>query len=193
MAVCSNCGQWILFGGIKHGTMRFCNKKCYDASATFLNLADQLPDDVVEQAVSQIHQGDCPCCGGAGPIDVHYSYRVMSFFVVTQFQTIPKISCVSCAVKPKVGNFLTSFFLGWWGVPFGLLITPVYLYKNLYSLVFPVSTSEPSLYLREYVRNNLAHQAMTHAIAGANVADSDDIPYAALSDNNFQDHDEPKW
>jgi len=28
---CANCGNVILFGGIKHGSLRYCNAKCYEA------------------------------------------------------------------------------------------------------------------------------------------------------------------
>ena len=168
MASCANCGQAILFGGVKQGTLRFCNQRCYNAARQNLNLDVRVPEDEVEEAATAFHQGDCPCCGGPGPVDFHFSYRVMSFLVFTQFQTIPKISCRSCAQKSKIGNLLVTLFLGWWGVPFGLIITPVYLCKNIYSIFFPVADDTPSDQLREFVRSNIAQQ-----YAAKTVADSD--------------------
>lgn len=185
MAGCSNCGQVILFGGVKHGTKRFCNQKCYEASATFLSLADQLSDDIVKQAVAEFHQGNCPCCGGPGPVDIHFSHRVVSLVALTWFKSIPKISCISCATKSKVGNFFATFFLGWWGFPFGLIITPIYLCRNLYALVFPVSTDKPSIHLQEWIRANLAHQVMTQAIADSNVAVSGEKNQSTQDNNNL--------
>jgi len=58
MANCASCGQMVLFGGIKHGSLRFCNKHCYDA-AGYLQVVEQLPDDVVEETLTNVHQGDC--------------------------------------------------------------------------------------------------------------------------------------
>ena len=84
MATCANCGQQILFGGVSRGTLRFCNQRCHDA-AGHLRESWNVPDDEVEAATMAFHQGDCPCCGGPGPVDFHFSHRVMSFLVFTQF------------------------------------------------------------------------------------------------------------
>ena len=175
MASCANCGQAILFGGVKHGTLRFCNQRCYNA-AKHLHLEVDVPEDELEELLAAFHEGDCPCCSGPGPVDFHYSYRVISFIVLTRFQTIPKISCRSCAQKSKLGNFFATLFLGWWGFPWGIIITPVYLCKNLYSLIFPVSADVPSDQLREFIRNNIAQQKAAEATAMA--ATEGDMPFA---------------
>ena len=160
MTTCANCGQLILFGGVKHGTSTYCNQQCFEATSPLRMLLNLVPDDAVESALTEIHQGECPCCGGPGPVDMHFSYRVMSFLAVTRYQTIPKISCSSCAAKAKIGNFFVTLLLGLWG-PFGFLITPVYLYKNFHAWVFPPAVDVPSEHLREYIRFNLAQQIAT--------------------------------
>lgn len=162
MATCANCGQAILFGGIKDGTLRFCNQKCFDAAA-HLRMSLEVPEDEVDETLTEFHQSDCPCCGGPGPVDIHFSHRVMSFLILTQYQTIPKISCRSCAAKAKLGNFFATLFLGWWGVPFGLILTPIYLCRNLFGLMFPVSADAPSDQLREFVRQNVAQHYAAQA------------------------------
>jgi len=175
MPNCANCGQQILFGGVSHGTLRFCNQKCYNA-ASHLRESLDMPDDELEAAVTAFHQGDCPCCGGPGPVDMHFSHRVMSFLVFTQFQTIPKISCRSCAAKAKLANFFLTLFIGWWGVPFGLILTPIYLCRNLFSLISPTAADAPSDQLREFIRLNLAqHNAI---LAAAEKAQEGDTPFA---------------
>ena len=136
----------------------------------------EVPEDEIEEALTAFHQGDCPCCGGPGPVDFHFSYRVISFVVLTQFQTIPKISCRSCAQKSKLGNFFATLFLGWWGIPFGLIITPIYLCKNLYSLMFPVSADYPSDQLREFIRLNIVQ--LHAAEAAAKAAKEGDTPFS---------------
>lgn len=176
MATCANCGQTILFGGVKHGTLRFCSKECYNA-AKHLHMTLNVPDDAVEAATTVFHQGDCPCCSGPGPVDIHFSHRVMSFLVVTQYQTIPKISCRSCAAKAKLGNFFATLFCGWWGVPFGLILTPIYLCRNLHGLVFPVSADAPSDQLREYIRLNLAQHYADAQVVAEEVED-DEMPFS---------------
>ena len=170
---CANCGQVILFGGIKHGTIRYCNAKCYEA-VRFLNTTFYVPENEVDEILTAFHQGDCPCCGGPGPVDYHFSYRIMSFLAVTRFETIPKISCHACAKKAKIKNFLTTLLLGWWGP--GLIFTPIYLCKNLYSLCYPIPADTPSDQLREYIRLDIArHKAAEAAAKGAMEGD---IPFS---------------
>ena len=176
MATCANCGQAILFGGVKHGTLRFCNQRCYNAAKQHLHLEVDVPENEVDEAVTAFHQSDCPCCGGPGPIDFHYSYRVMSFVVLTQFRTIPKISCRACARNAKLGNFFATLLLGWWGFPFGLIFTPIYLGRNLYSLCFPVPEDTPSDQLREFVRLNIAQQNVIQA--AVEKSQNSDMPFS---------------
>ncbi|MDR1958047.1 MAG: hypothetical protein LBQ54_03220 [Planctomycetaceae bacterium] len=168
MSVCAHCGQQILFGGVKQGTLRYCNQKCFDAA--FTNQAyETVPEELVEESLEKIHQGECPYCGGPGPVDFHYSYRVMSFLILTQYRTIPKISCASCAKKSNLWNFLVTFVMGWWGVPFGLVLTPIYLARNTFAAMFPASSTQPSSQLREFVCINL----MSRQMAQPQVIDAD--------------------
>ena len=125
---CANCGEVILFGGVKHGKMRYCNAGCYEA-ARFPYSTFHIPEKEVEEALTNLYQSDCPCCGGPGPVDYHFSYRILSFLAFTRFETLPKISCRSCGQKALFKNFLLTLFLGWWGP--GLFFTPIYLHKNL--------------------------------------------------------------
>ena len=170
---CANCGEVILFGGVKIGTLRYCNAKCYEA-ARLLHTTFYVPENEVEDALTKFHEGDCPCCGGPGPVDYHFSYRLMSFLAVTRFETIPKISCQACAKKAKLRNLFITLFLGWWGP--GLIFTPFYLCKNIYSLIYPLPTDAPSDVLREYIRLNIAQQKAAKAATMA--ASEGDIPFA---------------
>ena len=65
MATCDCCGTTILFGGVREGGYRFCNRKCRDR-AVFLSASAQLPDEFVVEKARQVHEGECPRCGGAG-------------------------------------------------------------------------------------------------------------------------------
>jgi len=114
--------------------------------------AADLPDEVIGEFAKKLHASDCPVCGGPGPIDIHYAYRVMSLILITQFQTIPRISCQSCGTKAVLWNGLVTALVGWWGVPFGLIMTPIYLIRNLIALVAPPSPLEPSAAFKEHAR-----------------------------------------
>ncbi|MDR2440146.1 MAG: hypothetical protein LBE12_12370 [Planctomycetaceae bacterium] len=116
MSECTTCGEFILFGGINDGQHHFCNEKCRQrfGLAVIEQLAQEhLSDDLVEQQVTELHQSDCPCCLGRGPIDFHHSYRCVSLIVLTRSQTIPQLSCRSCARSAKWKNLFVTGFFGW--------------------------------------------------------------------------------
>ena len=103
-----------------------------------------------ERTLTNVHQGNCPCCSKSGPVDVHYSYRVISFVTLTRYEEIPKICCCSCARKRRLSNFFITLLLGWWSFA-GIILTPICLIRNL---MFPVSRETPSEDLRKIVKKS---------------------------------------
>jgi hypothetical protein len=131
--VCANCGTTILFGGIKDGNRKYCNKRCFEAGA-INRLADAIPDSDAEILAANIHSGLCPKCSGEGPIDIHKSYSVYSVALYTKWQTSEHLLCKKCATKKQAIDLTSSFFLGWWGIPFGLIVTPIQIVRNVFSM-----------------------------------------------------------
>jgi hypothetical protein len=155
MASCAYCGTTILFGGVRDGDRRFCNAKC-QAGGALVELSRQLTDSSVQQAVWEVHQGACPKCDGPGPVDVHTSYRVWSAILLTQWSNQPQVSCRKCGIKAQLGNTLFSAVLGWWGFPWGLILTPVQIGRNVWGMISPPDTATPSAKLDNQVRLGLA-------------------------------------
>src|SRR5579872_1834845 len=126
MEKCSYCGSTIVVGGVRSGIHRYCNNKCA-SNGYVLQLSNDVPPDVVDRHVEEVFRGNCPKCNGTGPIDVHKVHRVWSAVVVTRWTTASQLSCRSCATKSQIGGVLFSALLGWWGFPWGLIMTPVQL------------------------------------------------------------------
>lgn len=161
MARCDYCGTTILFGGVRDGGRRFCNENCHQ-QGFLLVLADQVPENLVFPYVRQAHEGNCPKCGGPGPIDVHTSYTVWSALVLTSWRSRPEVCCQWCGTKSKIGGALSSALLGWWGLPWGLIITPLQVVRNIGGLFFTPNPTRPSALLERIVRVNLAAQLVEH-------------------------------
>jgi hypothetical protein len=162
MARCDYCGTTILFGGVKENDLRFCNETCRQ-QGFLLAVADQVPDDIMSQHVMEVHQGPCPKCGGPGPIDVHTSYIVWSALVITSWHSSPQVCCQTCGIKSKLGGALLSGVAGWWGLPWGIIATPIQLFRNIFGLFSSPDPLVPSAQLRNFVRLGLA----THLVEGA--------------------------
>jgi len=130
MATCDVCGTWILFGPTRVAGRTYCGQNCVQND--FWQVAVQLvTDDEAEKETRSVHQGNCPVCHGPGPVDVHSSHKVYSALAFTRWSSHAVISCRSCARKRQAKHAAFSTLLGWWGFPFGLLITPVQVVRNL--------------------------------------------------------------
>ena len=166
MAKCDYCGSTIIFGGKRDANGRFCNQKC-QARGTLLAISRQIPETAVQEQVWKFHQGPCPKCNGSGPVDVHVSHKIWSAIALTQWSSMPQISCRSCGVKSQVGGAFFSLVLGWWGFPWGLLLTPIQVGRNVFGLVRPPEPSKPSAQLEKIVRMTMAAQAARQPAAQA--------------------------
>jgi hypothetical protein len=86
------------------------------------------------------------------------SYRVWSALVITNWSNLQQISCRRCAVKSQLGSALFCLVLGWWGFPWGLIMTPVQIFRNLGAAMDSPDLSQPSDRLERLVRVNIAGQ-----------------------------------
>jgi hypothetical protein len=157
MARCDSCGTSILFGGVRDGDRRFCNENCRQAGM-YLPIADQIPEEMVDEFVRRIHDGPCPKCQGPGPVDVHVSHTVWSALVLTSWRSRPEICCSSCGTRARLGAAASSALLGWWGFPFGIVLTPVQIVRNLAGLFSTPDPLWPSAELERLGRMSLAAQ-----------------------------------
>lgn len=154
MATCAYCGSTIIMGGVQAGGLRYCNNKCHQ-SAYILAASQHIPPDVIERELNRLWRGNCPKCQGAGPVDVHRVYEVWSAAVLTRWTTKQQLSCRSCATKRQLGGTAFSLVLGWWGFPWGLILTPVQVTRNVIAMCGGPDRTTPSGDLRKLVQVNL--------------------------------------
>jgi len=166
MAKCGYCGSTIIMGGARSGGQVFCNSKC-QGNAYILSVTKNVPTDLLERRVEEVWRGNCPKCRGLGPIDVHKVHEVWSAVVLTRWTTKAQISCHSCAVKRQLGGVAFSLFFGWWGIPWGLVLTPVQITRNIIGMSRGPDRSRASDNLRKMVLVNLGTQMMASQKAAA--------------------------
>ncbi len=159
MASCSACGTTILFGGTRDGDLRFCNAGC-SRKGFLVRVASQIPPDAIRETATAIYHGRCPRCEGPGPVDVHTSYRVWSALLLTSWQSRPQISCRSCGRKSQAADAVFSLFLGWWGFPWGFLVTPVQVGRNIAGMFSRRGEHAPSKELEQAAGMAMASHAI---------------------------------
>jgi len=159
MAKCEFCGTAILFGGVDDNGLKFCTPQCHQKGRLVM-LSQQVPQNIVDEQVRKVHQGLCPKCNGNGPVDVHVSYRVYSALVMTRWSSHPAVSCASCGRRSQLGGAAFSLLLGWWGIPWGLVFTPVQIGRNIVEMFKERDPLKPSPQLEKAVRMVIAMQLM---------------------------------
>ncbi len=164
MAACSYCNSTIIFGGVSQGAYTFCNKGCQQ-KGVLLAIADKLPESSVTSLTAQVHQGLCPVCGGSGPVDLHTSHRVWSALVLTSWSSRPRLSCRPCGVRRQIGDTLLSLVAGWWGFPWGLIMTPVQVVRNFVALFKSPDPMKASPQMERILRLQLAGQVASRSEA----------------------------
>ena len=178
MVKCNSCGSTVLLGGKKEGNLTFCNDKCVQ-NGIIPRTAQDLPINQIETELKALREGSCPQCGGIGPVDLHFYHQVWSALYLTSHKSVPLLSCQKCGRKKQIFSALFSFFLGWWGFPWGLFYTPVQIFRNLKAILKPLDPALPSPALREVVTLDLARQL----VGAQNAAVSATPPIASPFEN----------
>lgn len=160
MARCHHCGSVFFFGAVREGEHRYCSEDCRSQNA-FKARCDQIPVAMVREHLRGVQQGSCPECQGRGPLDIHDSYWIWSALLLTRWGKTSRLSCRSCATNRQLMGLGSGLLLGWWGFPFGLLLTPLQTYRSLRALILRREFSEASPELERIVRVRLAREQAT--------------------------------
>jgi hypothetical protein len=74
----------------------------------------------------------CPVCNQSHKkLNGTIAYTVKSFLLFTSFGEKPIIACPECLDRENNNSITSTLLLGWWGLPWGILKTPVYIYRNM--------------------------------------------------------------
>ncbi|MFZ6655369.1 hypothetical protein [Undibacterium sp. TJN19] len=139
---------------------RFCSTTCL-YKARLSEAAVDLTQVEIELAAGKIRAGACPLCDNrTTPVEVRSHYTVVSVIFMSNYETKSKICCLTCARKDNRKSMLISFFLGWWGIPWGFIFTPAALFGNLMAMFAMRGADEPSEALRKEAKYQLALAAL---------------------------------
>jgi hypothetical protein len=141
---------------MKAGSYLFCSGICHD-NGRVLEVLDNVPPSDVMEYVANARRAPCATCGNAGPIDVWSSFRARSVVFYTSWSTVKKLECRSCARKRQWGDLSYSLVAGWWGVPWGIFVTPVQVIRNIIALL-QGNRTEPSRRFQQVIKIDLARK-----------------------------------
>ncbi|MGU7773027.1 hypothetical protein ACV229_22975 [Burkholderia sp. MR1-5-21] len=162
MAECSNCGKTFFIGGRSLDGNRYCSATCAQWHPVLV-VAERLPATRVHLYVDDCRYGPCPICKrDDAPVDVHAVHRVVSTIFVTRWTTRRHVCCQRCGRKKQAIAVLTSAVCGWWGLPWGVIVTPIQIARNVAGFVrlAPETATE---HLDQAMRRKLAARQLRRA------------------------------
>jgi hypothetical protein len=115
-----------------------------------------VPRGEIEKNVRAIHEGNCPQCARPGQVDVHNCHKVAPMLFATRWSSQPEVCCRRCGLRHQLGSLLYSLLLGWWGFPWGLIVTPLQIARNLRGMLFAPDPRAASPSLEKKVAIRLA-------------------------------------
>ena len=161
---CDYCGNLAKSNPVLNEGQRFCSKKCCH-EARIAEAAVDLTETMILQAAGKIRSGACPVCNSmATPVEVRYSYIATSIIFMSNQETKTRLCCVPCGRKDNRGGFLVSFFIGWWGLPWGPVYTIAALFGNLKAMFEMTSDEEPSDELISLAKYQLAANMLEKSV-----------------------------
>lgn len=122
-----------------------------------------VPDELVAAESRRLHAGPCPVCKGPGPVDLYRSHWVQSMLIFTRHGTHAALCCRPCHNKTWLKDTATTVSMGWWGVPHGVILTPVQLARNAWEFYLGPRPGAPSKRMHTFVQARL-EQAATKAL-----------------------------
>lgn len=168
MGPCYTCKKTVAFGGVKDHGFRFCSNACHAEKAVLLDVLKLIPASAIDAEAQSLQKGACVKCGSTGGVEVHKSILVWSAIVFTRSSEKTFVGCRGCALEKQAYSAAGTLLFGWWGIPFGVIFTPIALLANGYYMVRSSMRGPPSSLLKEHARERLA---LAHSY-GAPVSDA---------------------
>lgn len=165
---CDLCGRSVGFSAVKDEGQKFCSESCL-RTARLMEIAVDIPEPEILKRASEIQNGPCPVCRSReSKNEVRKFYWVWSAVVFTRWGTSSKVCCKKCGVKSNLTSVLSSLLFGWWGVPWGIFITPAQIISNIAAMFRKFDKSKPSEELVQAARLQLAEAISGQQAGGLN-------------------------
>lgn len=153
---CDFCKNSARFSALLDEGQRFCSKSCL-RNARLLEVAEEISQEEILGHASLIKNGACPECRQlTSRTEVRRYYRVWSVGIFTQRTDRAHICCHACARKTNFGSLVFCMLFGWWGIPWGIIMTPVQIIANITEMFRPLSDPVPSEALLQAAKLDLA-------------------------------------
>lgn len=161
MPKCPNCGKHLFLAGAEGPDgAKYCDENCQTKYALQPYVA-RLSDGDVRREILKIQSQGCPECGEPDPVEVWNSHSIWSAVLLTRWVNKQHFCCQRCARKHQWTGLLFSAVPGWWGFPWGIIMTPVQIARGVGALSTKIIRGQPSPVLVRRAELQLAAKLQT--------------------------------
>lgn len=153
---CDYCDSSAIISYIINDGQRFCSTACLE-NARLMELSEDIPSEEIINFAYDLKNGECPDCHrNDSKIETRKHYRVWSAVIITSSTKQTHVCCKSCGRKINFESIMFCLVFGWWGIPWGILITPVQIILNIAEIFNAADDKIPSDDLVQRARIGLA-------------------------------------
>ena len=157
---CAFCSNKLNGKIVQAGLKQFCNETCWQ-SARQKEAAETLGEEQIMQHACAIQNSPCPVCGRNGSIvEYRKAHYIYSLAIFTNWSSKGRLSCHHCSIGKNIEALLICAVAGWWGIPWGIFMTPVQIVCNLIELFKKGRIGQPSPELLEIAQLYLGQQLL---------------------------------
>lgn len=165
---CDYCGR--TGRSVKDQGQKFCSTNCL-RNARLMEASVDIPEQEILKHATELKNGTCPSCRGReSKIELRKYYWVWSALFITQWGTSSKVCCKKCGTKSNLLSIISCMLLGWWGIPWGIVKTPVQITSNIAAMFRRFDKSKPSEELIQAARLQLAEVLLGQQTGKPNTA-----------------------
>lgn len=153
---CDFCRSQARRSPIFDAGQRFCSQRCL-RNARLLEKAVAFSQTEIYSHAHNIKHSACPICSQHNTkVEVRHAYRIWSAGVVSNWSEHTRVCCLACGRRANLKSIGFCLMRGWWGLPWGLLITPMQILANCLEMFKSRTTDMPSEELLQAARLDLA-------------------------------------
>ncbi len=96
------------------------------------NQQKEISAEEITEYVNLIEKSACPKCGlHFENLNASRIHKVRSFVIMTSSSSNLYIACDTCISKEKNKQLIWNILLGWWGIPWGFIKTPMAIVQHI--------------------------------------------------------------
>lgn len=119
---CDYCNSSATYKPVLDSGQRFCSVDCLN-NTRLSEISEDIPGREIILHAKELKSSECPKCHiKDNNVEARKYHTIISIVFLSFISDKTHICCISCGRKTNFFAIVYCFFLGWWGIPFGIIV-----------------------------------------------------------------------